>query len=1098
MNTRNLKFKFLIALIFVGLKISAVDIWVSPNGSDSNSGTSNVPMATLSQALLKARGLRLSNDSSIIGGIHIILKGGTYQLSETVVLSSDDAGTAASPTFIEAAPGEIPVISGGIPVTGWQDAGVVKGLPKIARNKTWVANTPKIGGFNINFRQLWVNNAKVYRASTLHDASVYRLIAADKTNQNILIPTPKMSIKSAKNMELTIIQEWEVANLRIKSIDSLGLSTRLTFKQPESGLEFKRPWPPLVADNGGSNNQFFYLSNALELLDKPWEWYNDSTAGKIYYWPRAGEDKANIKVVAPVLETLIKIEGTLNSTVSYIKFKGINFEHTTWMRPSYAGHVPLQGGQYILDAYSDASAPGGNVAWVGRPSAGVSVKGASHINFEGCTFQHMASTGLDFVSGTHNDSVQGCIFTDIGGNGILIGYFGDKNFEAHKAYNPTDNREVCQFEVIKNNYITNISTEDWGCIGVNAGFASDVIIKHNEICNVNYAAISVGWGWIEAANCMKNNVITANYIHDFANNMQDVGGIYTLSTQVNSAISNNRIEKKGDPIYNTRRWAFFIYMDEGTDYYKVVNNWTEYSSIITNKNGTHNIFGTNGPEVSNTVKIAAGLESGYKDLVLRVHTPTGPPIDSIIPHPSDISQRFVCRIRPLNSNLYLDGENGNLTFGAKDSLTLNQVWAIEKIDSVKYKIVSQSSSKCITVKDSALSANAEIIQSDYNGKGNQKWSIYDYGHGVNKLTASHSNQCMEFNPNGTIVQNSDLDISSQRWILEDTTVVKTAKIAIETFDYPLNKAFNNLGTAREGWGGPWKVFEGVAADMSIVAKNQYSGLNCIGNRLNGNLSKNAGTRANRELNPVWKDDGDSIWISFLLEVTNPTSDNNSWQGVSLFYGSSEQVFMGKNWGVDKLGFITSSISGNNIYSSNISYKAGQAWIVMLIKTSGDDSNEQAYMWINPSPKTHPNLSKADISQQVQLNNGFDHIVCHLGQTAGIKCFYDEFKLGRTFTSVASPFATEIPNINRDEIGCLVYPNPASEQINISLNSSTRGNATIQVLDLTGKELFSNTENVEQGENHFSLNTKNILLPGIYFVSLQTEKDRFVKKIIIKK
>src|SRR5665647_3164359 len=100
MNTRNLKYKFLIALILVGFKLSAVEIWVSPNGSDSNSGTSSVPMATLSQALLKARGLRLSNDSSIIGGIHIILKGGIYQLSETVVLSSDDAGTAASPTSV--------------------------------------------------------------------------------------------------------------------------------------------------------------------------------------------------------------------------------------------------------------------------------------------------------------------------------------------------------------------------------------------------------------------------------------------------------------------------------------------------------------------------------------------------------------------------------------------------------------------------------------------------------------------------------------------------------------------------------------------------------------------------------------------------------------------------------------------------------------------------------------------------------------------------------------------------------------------------------------------------------------------------------------
>ena len=626
---KKIKFISLIALlILINLHLSAIDIWISPNGSDINPGTSELPKATLTAALLQARELRTVNDPSITGGIHIILKGGIYQLSETVVLSQKDAGTAESPTFIEAAPGEIPVISGGVPVTGWQDAGVVPGLPNIAQNRIWVANTPQIAGANLNFRQLYVNNTKVNRASSRE--SINRLLSADKTNQNIQIPTPRMSLKNAKNMELTIIQDWELANLRIKSIDSLGLKTKFTFQQPESGIEFKRPWPSLVASDGGSSNQFFILSNAIELLNKPLEWYNDSTAGKLYYWPRAGQDKATAQVIAPSLETLIKIEGTLDSTASYIYFKGLNFEHTTWMRPSYAGHIPLQSGQYILDAYSDASAPGGNVAWVGRQSAGVTVKSASHINFDGCTFQHMGANGLDFVSGTHNDSVQGCVFTDIGGSGIQIGYFGDKNFEVHKAYNPIDYRLVCQKEVIKNNYLTNVTNEDWGCIGISVGYASDITISHNEIGNVNYSAISVGWGWTGSASCMKNNKITANYIHNFANNMQDVGAIYTLSTQPNSEMTGNRIEKKGDPIYNANRWAFFIYLDEGTDYYNVSNNWTETSSTNTNKVGSHNVWGTNGPTVSNSYKLAAGLESAYKNLVQKVQTPSVPPADSIV------------------------------------------------------------------------------------------------------------------------------------------------------------------------------------------------------------------------------------------------------------------------------------------------------------------------------------------------------------------------------------------------------------------------------------------------------------------------------------
>jgi len=629
MNSFNLKFKLLIALIvLVGLRANAAEIWISTSGSDSNIGTKDLPLATLPQAVLKARQLRQANDPSIVGGIHIILKGGTYQLSQTLVLSQKDAGTAASPTYIEAAPGETPVISGAVTVDGWQDAGVVPGLPAVAQNRIWVANTPQVGGATLNFRQLWAKNGKRNRASTL-DAPLTRLISVDKAAQNFIIPTPKMPVKNAKNMELTVVQDWALASLRVNTIDSLGLKTKLTFKQPESGLECKRPWPRLSGVEGALNNQYFFLSNAIELLNKPYEWYNDSTAGKLYYWPRAGEDMSTFKAYAPALETLIRLEGTLDSTVSYIKFKGISFEHTTWMRPSYAGHIPLQSGQYILDAYLDASAPGGNVAWVGRQAGGVMLKGASHINFDGCIFKNMAATGLDFVSGTHNDSVQGCVFTDIGGNAIQVGYFGDKDFEAHKAYNPADNRLVCQNEVIKNNYIKSISTEDWGCIGVNVGFASDITIAHNEIADVNYAAISVGWGWTNLANCMKNNKINANYIHGFANNMQDVGGIYTLSSQPNSQMIGNRIEGQGTPLYNANSWAFCIYLDEGTDFYNVSDNWTPTNSLNKNIVGSSNTFGTNGPSVSSTVKSAAGLESAYQGLLLKVPATTPIPADSI-------------------------------------------------------------------------------------------------------------------------------------------------------------------------------------------------------------------------------------------------------------------------------------------------------------------------------------------------------------------------------------------------------------------------------------------------------------------------------------
>jgi alpha-D-xyloside xylohydrolase len=460
--------------------------------------------------------------------------------------------------------------------------------------------------------------------------------------------------------------------------------------------------------------------------------------------------------------------------------------------------------------------------------------------------------------------------------------------------------------------------------------------------------------------------------------------------------------------------------------------------------------------------------------------------------PSNIAQRLIGRIRPQNSNLYLDAKNGGLALAAKETETLNQIWAIEKNDSVNFKVVSQSSGKCLTVKDSSLLANTEIIQSVYNSKGYQKWSITDCGFGLNKLTASHSNQCMEISLNSAIVQNPDNNLPTQRWIFEEDLI---AQSATETFNYPLNSQLNNLGKAGNGWNGPWMVFEGVATDMSIVSGKAYSGLPVTGNRLAGNLSANAGTRAYRELNPAWQDDGDSIWFSFLLDVSNPTPQNNSWQGVSFFNGTSEQVFFGKNWGVDKLGIIASTVGGS-VNSSTISYTAGQAWIVVLIKTSGDASNEQAYMWINPNPATEPNISTANVTQQIQINGGFDHIACHLGQTAGIKCYYDEIRLARTFNAIVP---TSIRNNELSpKFGSISYPNPFNSQTTIKFNLDKKENVNLEIYDLLGKKIETLMKGIQPvGECKVVWTPKN-LTDGVYLYKLQIGSSSETEKLVFKK
>jgi hypothetical protein len=594
------------------------DIHISPSGNDANPGTAEKPLATVHRAMRMAREWRRLNNPWVKDGIRIVVADGVYRFVEPLLVRPEDSGTADSPTTIVNAPNSNPIFSGGVNVTGWRkSSGNISGLPSVAKGKVWEADAPRVGGRYFDFRQMWVNGVKAVRASNLNDGALDRILSVDNANQHLYIPNPKTALGKAPNLEFVIHQWWAIAILRVKGIESVNGQTRLKFHQPESRVEFEHPWPaPFIDEKKELNgNSAFYFVNAIELLNSPGEWYFDQRAQKVYYWPRENENLAKADVVVPYLETIVKITGHADSPVSHVRFDGIAFEHATWLRPSQAGHVPLQAGFYLLDAYK-LEVPGlpdkaglENQGWVGRQSAGVTVVYANHIHFTNCRFEHMAATGIDLVKGTSHNRIENCTVRDIGGTGIQVGFFGDEAIEAHIPYNPSDERELCRFETITNNLVTDCTNEDWGCVGISVGFAHDISITHNEVSHVNYSGICVGWGWTKTVTCMKNNLVHANYIHHFAKQMYDVGGIYTLGAQPNTVISENRIENlEKAPYAHIPDHHQYIYFDEGSSYIRAINNWTERDKFFTNTNGPGTEWTNNGPQVSEEIKMRAGRQ----------------------------------------------------------------------------------------------------------------------------------------------------------------------------------------------------------------------------------------------------------------------------------------------------------------------------------------------------------------------------------------------------------------------------------------------------------------------------------------------------------
>jgi hypothetical protein len=496
-------------------------------------------------------------------------------------------------------------LTGGQPIGGWTVSDSAKNI--------WQAT-----GVTSQFRQLYVNGTKAIRARIPNlgaggTANFNRITGADQTVPNVQVASSQVANwNNLTKVEMHLMINWGDATLRVASYSTTGATAFLKFQSPEAGILSQRPFPILA-----SVTQAYYFENAFEFLDVPGEWYLNETTNTLYYQPRTGEDMTTATVVAPMVETLVSVMGTSADTspAHHIWFQGLAFAHSTYLRPSSFGFLDGQAGQYNVSATAQ------NQQYVGRPSAGVLVANANNIWFERNIFSQMAATGLDFNYGTHDDTIVGNVFTDIGGAGVSVGKFvQDETTEFHIAYNPSNASEICTNDTIKDNYITNVTTEIQGACGVACGYPRTIDIEHNEVSDVNYTGISVGFGWTATANAMSGNRINYNDIHDIVKILADGGGIYTLSNQG----SGSQMEYNYIHDFQKSQWADYgdhgLYLDEQTSGYTVSHNvLVNCPAISTNHPGT-NTMSDNAGTLASTIS-GAGIEPGYVDIKKNLTIP---------------------------------------------------------------------------------------------------------------------------------------------------------------------------------------------------------------------------------------------------------------------------------------------------------------------------------------------------------------------------------------------------------------------------------------------------------------------------------------------
>lgn len=516
---------FLAAAIFTpvhGVAAAPLDIFVSPiSGDDANLGiTENQPIKTLAHAQELVR----AENQTQTGDIHVYLCGGTYVLPQTLQLTAADSGMNGyrviyenSPASPPLCPGGSPIISGGYSVNSvWQKDG---------NTKIWKTHLDSANPI----RQLYVNGQRAIRARTnaAQEKDFFIQKSLDGSVYNVY--SPNMSNwENIPQIEFVANNHFKQFHCPVKEIDG----STIVMQQP--------CWKNSQYGESPHMDSPTWIENAFELLDTPGEWYFNQTTQYLYYYPYAGENIAAANVVVPKLETLIEADGPIHD----IQFHGLTFSYATWNQPSTnEGYVPMQSGIIYHDI------PDGMLV---KSPANITLHAAHDIVFDGNVFTHLGASGLSFDQGSANNTITGNHFIDISGSAMQIG---------DDPYAVTG---VSAGNTIENNYIQGVAAEYQDQDGIWLGSVKDTIVTHNELTNLPYTGISIGWGWA-GATTGENNTLSNNYIHNHMRALNDGGGIYTLADQPGSVISENYIQDQVNALG-------LIYLDTASQHFTVTRN----------------------------------------------------------------------------------------------------------------------------------------------------------------------------------------------------------------------------------------------------------------------------------------------------------------------------------------------------------------------------------------------------------------------------------------------------------------------------------------------------------------------------------------------
>ena len=272
------------------------ELFVAPDGSNTNPGTRSQPFKTLEAARDAAR--------KLAGPKTVFVRGGAYELERTLQLNSQDSGVTW-----RAYQNEKPVLIGGRQITGFtnQTGNIRKapGIPGVyfrqlfcGSQRQHLARYPNFDVANL------AGGGWAYAAGKL--APMYSDIPGESKRTLHFKPADARQWSRPTDGEVFVFPRFNWWN-NIVPIQSVDPATQTITLASDCSYAI-RP------------GDRYYVQNIFEELDAPGEWYLDKQDWTLYFWSPPA--LANQPVYAPTLRTILNIGPGTKDVI----FRGFTFE----------------------------------------------------------------------------------------------------------------------------------------------------------------------------------------------------------------------------------------------------------------------------------------------------------------------------------------------------------------------------------------------------------------------------------------------------------------------------------------------------------------------------------------------------------------------------------------------------------------------------------------------------------------------------------------------------------------------------------------------------------------------------------------------------